>query len=268
MNSSERDFTAVSGGIRFGLGGIRNVGGNVVDAISRARAEKGRYTGFCDFLRKIDGLACNRKVVESLIKAGAFDSLGHPRKGLYLMHGAAIDVVMESKRAEAIGQLDLFGAQDGTAGLASLLDVPVPAEHWDTKHQLALEREMLGLYVSGHPLRGVEHILARRTDTPITSIRDGAVADGAQVIVGGILAGVTRRVNRTGEPWAAAALEDLAAGIEVLFFPKTYSVVGVNVAEDGIVLLKARVTKRDDRISLIADDLVVPELTHPGGPGV
>lgn len=88
------------------------------------------------------------------------------------------------------------------------------------------------------------------------------------MIVGGILAGVTCRVNRNSETWAAVQLEDLAAGIEVLFFPKTYSVVGVNVAEDGIVLVKARVTKRDDRISLIANDLVVPELAHPGGPGV
>ncbi|MGH3692437.1 MAG: DNA polymerase III subunit alpha [Pseudonocardiaceae bacterium] len=266
VNSSERDFTAVDDGIRFGLGGIRNVGSNVVDAISRARAEKGRYTDFCNFLRKVDALACNRKVVESLIKAGAFDSLGHPRKGLYLVHGAAIEMVMESKRAEAIGQLDLFGVQDGAGGQGSPLDVPVPAEHWDTKHQLAWEREMLGLYVSGHPLRGVEHILARRADTPIAPIRDGTVAEGAEVIVGGILAGVTRRVDRTGEPWAVAQLEDLAAGIEVFFFPKTYAVVGVNVAEDRIVLVRARVTKRDDRISLIANDLVVPELTHPGGP--
>ncbi|MGH7750633.1 MAG: DNA polymerase III subunit alpha, partial [Candidatus Dormibacteria bacterium] len=205
-------------------------------------------------------VACNRKVVESLIKAGAFDSLGHPRKGLYLVHGEAIDVVMESKRAEAIGQFDLFSGQDGTAGLRSAFDVPVPAEHWDTKHQLALERDMLGLYVSGHPLHGLEHVLARQTDTSITSIRGGVMDDGAQVIVGGILASVTRRVNRNGEPWAAAQLEDLAAGIEVLFFPTTYSVVGVNVAEDRIVLIRARVTKRDDRICLIAGDLVVPEL--------
>jgi len=111
----------------------------------------------------------------------------------------------------------------------------------------------------------VVHALARQADTPIASILEGTVSDGAQVIVGGILASVTRRVNRNGEPWAAAQLEDLAAGIEVLFFPKTYSVVGVNVAEDLIVLVKARVTKRDDRISLIANDLVVPDLAQPGG---
>ena len=265
VNSSERDFVAVGKDIRFGLGAIRNVGGNVVDAITRARTEKGSYTDFSDFLRKVDAAACNRKVVESLVKAGAFDSLGHPRKGLYLVHAEAIDVVMDSKRAEAIGQFDLFGGEPGTGAGLNLFDVPVPAEQWDTKHQLALEREMLGLYVSGHPLQGVEHALARQADTPIASILDGTISDGAQVIVGGILASVTRRVNRNGEPWAAAQLEDLAAGIEVLFFPKTYSVVGVNVAEDHIVLVKARVTKRDDRISLIANDLVVPDLAQPGG---
>ncbi|MGA9312379.1 MAG: DNA polymerase III subunit alpha [Pseudonocardiaceae bacterium] len=265
VNSSERDFVAVGKDIRFGLGAIRNVGGNVVDAITRARTEKGSYTDFSDFLRKVDAVACNRKVVESLVKAGAFDSLGHPRKGLYLVHAEAIDVVMDSKRAEAIGQFDLFGGEPGTGAGLNLFDVPVPAEQWDTKHQLALEREMLGLYVSGHPLQGVEHALARQADTPIASILDGTISDGAQVIVGGILASVTRRVNRNGEPWAAAQLEDLAAGIEVLFFPKTYSVVGVNVAEDHIVLVKARVTKRDDRISLIANDLVVPDLAQPGG---
>ncbi|HVE96153.1 MAG TPA: DNA polymerase III subunit alpha [Pseudonocardiaceae bacterium] len=266
VNSSERDFTAVGADIRFGLGAIRNVGGNVVDAITRARTEKGTYTDFSDFLRKVDAVACNRKVVESLIKAGAFDSLGHPRKGLHLVHGEAIDAVMDSKRAEAIGQFDLFGSQPGDESGVGLFDVPVPPDQWDTKHQLALEREMLGLYVSGHPLRGVENILARQADTPIASILDGTVTDGAQVIVGGILASVTRRVNRNGEPWAAAQLEDLAAGIEVLFFPKTYSVVGVNVTEDTIVLVKARVAKRDDRISLIANDLVVPDLAQASGP--
>ncbi len=166
----------------------------------------------------------------------------------------------------SLGQFDLFGGQPGTGAGLNLFDVPVPAEQWDAKHQLALEREMLGLYASGHPLHGVERTLARQADTPIASILDGSVSDGAQVIVGGILAGVTRRVNRNGEPWAAAQLEDLAAGIEVLFFPKTYSVVGVNVAEDHIVLVKARVTKRDDRISLIANDLVVPDLAQLGGP--
>ncbi|MDN5750332.1 MAG: OB-fold nucleic acid binding domain-containing protein, partial [Pseudonocardia sp.] len=143
-------------------------------------------------------------------------------------------------------------------------DVKVSDEEWDTKHKLAVEREMLGLYVSGHPLHGVEQVLSAKADTPISSIVSGDVPDGHQVTVGGILAGVNRRVNKNGEPWASAQLEDLAGGIEVLFFPRCYQVVGVDVAEDAIVLVKGRVNRRDDRVSLIVNDLAVPDLTVAG----
>jgi len=263
VNESERDFAPVGADIRYGLGAIRNVGANVVDAIIKARTEKGKFTDFSDFLRKVDAQVCNKKVVESLIKAGAFDSLGHPRKGLHLVHAEAIDAVMETKRAEAMGQFDLFGG-GGESDVAGVFDVKIPDEHWDTKHQLALEREMLGLYVSNHPLNGVEHVLAAQADITIAKILEGDIADGAQVTVGGILASVTRRLNKNGEPWAACQLEDLAGGIEVLFFPKVFSVHGINVVEDAIVLVRARVAKRDDRISLIANDLVVPDLSDAG----
>ena len=265
VNDSVRHFSPVEDRIRFGLGGIRNVGGNVVDAIVAARREQGAFTDFSDFLRKVDPAVCNKKVIESLVKAGAFDSLGHPRKGLLLVHAEAVDAVMSTKRAAAMGQFDLFGSMDGSGGeLDAVFDVTVPAQEWDPKHRLAVEREMLGLYVSGHPLDGVEHIIGAKADTPIASILEGTVADGAQVTVGGILAGVNRRVNKNGEPWASAQLEDLAGGIEVLFFPRCYQVVGVDVAEDAIVLLKARVSRRDDRLSLIVNDLAVPDLSHGG----
>jgi DNA polymerase-3 subunit alpha len=266
VNSSVRNFAPVGGDIRFGLGAIRNVGAHVVDAIVEARREKGAFTDFSDFLRKVDAVVCNKKVIESLIKAGAFDSLGHPRKGLLLVHTDAVDAVMSTKRAAEKGQFDLFGSLDGSAGdtggaFASVFDIPVPDEHWSSKHQLTLEREMLGLYVSDHPLNGVEALLAAKTDTAIPAILEGDVADGAQVTVGGILASVNRRINKNGEPWASAQLEDLAGGIEVLFFPRTYTAVGVDVAEDAIVLVKARVSRRDDKISLIVNDLAVPDLT-------
>jgi DNA polymerase-3 subunit alpha len=264
VNSSVRNFAPVGDDVRFGLGAIRNVGANVVDAIVAARRDKGAFTDFSDFLRKVDALVCNKKVVESLIKAGAFDTLEHPRKGLHTVHAEAIDAVMGSKRAETIGQFDLFGDLGGGSDFAGVFDVKVPDEEWDTKHRLALEREMLGLYVSGHPLHGVEQVLAAQSDTAIPAILDGSVADGAQVTVGGILAAVARRVNRNGEPWASGQLEDLTGGIEVLFFPRVYSVVGMNVAEDAIVLVKARVARRDDRISLIVNDLVVPDLAAVG----
>ncbi|MFB7724220.1 MULTISPECIES: DNA polymerase III subunit alpha [unclassified Nocardia] len=264
VNESEIEFASVGGDIRFGMGAVRNVGANVVSSIIAARKEKSKFTDFSDYLNKVDAAACSKKVIESLIKAGAFDSLGHPRKGLLLVHSDAIDAVMSTKKAEAIGQFDLFGGLDDDDSMASVFNVKVPDEEWETKHKLALEREMLGLYVSGHPLNGVEHVLAAQSDTQIPTILDGDVKDGQQVTIGGIFASVTRRVNKNGLAWASAQLEDLSGGIEVLFFPQSYSVYGMDVTEDAIVLVKARVSARDDRISLIANDLVVPDLSSIG----
>ncbi|MEU7145477.1 DNA polymerase III subunit alpha [Nocardia sp. NPDC046473] len=264
VNESELNFASVGKDIRFGLGAVRNVGANVVSSIIAARKEKSKFTDFSDYLHKIDAVACTKKVTESLIKAGGFDSLEHPRKGLLLIHSDAIDAVMSTKKAEAIGQFDLFGGVDADESVASVFNVKVPDDEWESKHKLALEREMLGLYVSGHPLNGVEHVLAAQSDTQIPAILEGDIKDGTQVTVGGILASVNRRINKNGLAWASAQLEDLAGGIEVLFFPQAYSVYGMDVVEDAVVLVKARVSVRDDRISLIANDLAVPDLSSIG----
>ncbi|MFI7004871.1 DNA polymerase III subunit alpha [Nocardia sp. NPDC050175] len=264
VNESELNFASVGKDIRFGLGAVRNVGANVVSSIIAARKEKSKFTDFSDYLHKIDAIACTKKVTESLIKAGGFDSLEHPRKGLLLIHSDAIDAVMSTKKAEAIGQFDLFGGVDADESVSSVFNVKVPDDEWESKHKLALEREMLGLYVSGHPLNGVEHVLAAQSDTQIPGILEGDIKDGTQVTVGGILASVNRRINKNGLAWASAQLEDLAGGIEVLFFPQAYSVYGMDVVEDAVVLVKARVSVRDDRISLIANDLAVPDLSSIG----
>ncbi|WP_454199087.1 DNA polymerase III subunit alpha [Nocardia sp. Marseille-Q1738] len=264
VNESEQNFASVGKDIRFGLGAVRNVGANVVASIIQARKEKSKFTDFSDYLNKIDAIAASKKVTESLIKAGGFDSLGHPRKGLMLIHSDAIDAVMATKKAEAIGQFDLFGGLDADESVTSVFNVKVPDEEWEAKHRLALEREMLGLYVSGHPLNGVEHVLAAQADTQIPAILEGDIKDGTQVTVGGILASVNRRINKNGLAWASAQLEDLTGGIEVLFFPQSYSVYGMDVVEDAVVLVKARVSVRDDRISLIANDLAVPDLSTVG----
>ncbi|WP_434085659.1 DNA polymerase III subunit alpha [Nocardia sputorum] len=264
VNESEQNFASVGKDIRFGLGAVRNVGANVVASIIQARKEKSKFTDFSDYLNKIDAIAASKKVTESLIKAGGFDSLGHPRKGLMLIHSDAIDAVMATKKAEAMGQFDLFGGLDADESVTSVFNVKVPDEEWESKHRLALEREMLGLYVSGHPLNGVEHVLAAQADTQIPAILEGDIKDGTQVTVGGILASVNRRINKNGLAWASAQLEDLTGGIEVLFFPQAYSVYGMDVVEDAVVLVKARVSVRDDRISLIANDLAVPDLSAVG----
>lgn len=261
VNESVQNFASVGDDIRFGLGAIRNVGANVVASLISTRTEKGKYADFSDYLNKIDIAACNKKVTESLVKAGAFDSLGHPRKGLFLVHTDAVDSVLGTKKAEAMGQFDLFGGADDGGGTDAVFTIKVPEEEWEDKHKLALEREMLGLYVSGHPLNGIAHLLANQVDTQIPAILDGDIANDAQVVVGGILASVNRRVNKNGLPWASAQLEDLTGGIEVLFFPQTYSLFGHEIADDVVVLVKAKVAARDDRISLIAHELVVPDFS-------
>jgi DNA polymerase-3 subunit alpha len=171
-----------------------------------------------------------------------------------------VDSVLGTKKAEAMGQFDLFGGADAD-GSDAVFTIKVPDEEWEDKHKLALEREMLGLYVSGHPLNGVAHLLAAQVDTQIPAILAGDVSNDTQVRVGGILAAVNRRVNKNGMPWASAQLEDLTGGIEVLFFPQTYSAFGGDIADDAVVLVGAKVAIRDDRISLIANELVVPDFS-------
>ncbi|GAA2069946.1 DNA polymerase III subunit alpha [Williamsia deligens] len=264
VNESQRNFAAVGHDIRFGLAAVRNVGTNVVSAVLRAREERGKFTSFSDYLGKIEVVACSKKVTESLIKAGAFDSLGHPRKGLFLIHSDAVDAVLGTKKAEAVGQFDLFGDAGGEDVVDDVFAVPVPDEEWDTKHKLALEREMLGLYVSGHPLGGIEHIISAQTDTSITSLLEGNVPDGAQIVIGGIISAVTRRVNKKGEPYAVVTLEDMVGGVEVYFFPRAFQAYGMDITPDAVVLIKARINKRDDSTMISANDLAVPDLSHAG----
>jgi DNA polymerase-3 subunit alpha len=170
--------------------------------------------------------------------------------------------VLGTKKAEAMGQFDLFGGGEDGVGCDSVFNIKVPDDEWEDKHKLALEREMLGLYVSGHPLNQVAHLLTAQVDTQIPAILDGDVPNDTQVRVGGILASVNRRVNKNGMPWASAQLEDLTGGIEVMFFPQAYSVYGADIADDVVVLIKAKVSLRDDRVALIANELVVPDFSN------
>ncbi|MFQ1001076.1 DNA polymerase III subunit alpha [Modestobacter sp. SSW1-42] len=273
VNESSWDFTAVGNDIRFGLASVRNVGHNVVDSIVRAREEKGAFKDFADFMRKIDTVACNKKVIESLAKAGGFDSLGHSRQGIAAIHAQAVDSAMSLKRKEAEGQFDLFGSfgEDGGGELgdplSAALDIPIPTADWSKSERLVFERDMLGLYVSDHPLHGVEHVLTSHADTALAEIISGGVEDGANVTIAGILTAVGPRTNKQGAPWAIATLEDLEAGIEVLFFPKTWAEVSEKVVRDQIIVVKGRISRRDDTPSLFAAEVTIPELTEgPRGP--
>jgi DNA polymerase III subunit alpha len=269
VNASAATFTPVGGDIRFGLAAVRNVGTNVVDAIVAARSAKGAFTSFSDFLRKVPVNVCNKRVIESLVKAGAFDSLGHPRKGLVLIHEQAIDTVIDVKRNEAMGQDSLFG---GDAEIEASFEIPVPEGEWDKPTLLGFEREMLGLYVSDHPLLGMGHILSAATDCSVAQALGVAVEDAERaahgersdaqpVTIGGILSGVQRKVTRQGMPWAAATLEDLEGAIEVLFFPATYAECATLLADDAIVIVKGRVDRRDESPKLVAREVSSPDLS-------
>jgi DNA polymerase-3 subunit alpha len=269
VNESSANFTPVVTDIRFGLTAIRNVGANVVDAIVAAREAKGRFSSFEDFLRKVPAVVCNKRTIESLIKAGAFDSLGETRKGLVTVHEQAVDAVIGDKRQEAMGQDSLFGDLDGTG--PSLSMVPeVPKGEWEKSALLAAERDMLGLYVSDHPLFGVEHILTKKADCSISALTgDDGLRDGAVVTIAGMISSLQRKLTKNGNPWAIATVEDLGGAIEVLFFPQTYQTVLHVLAEDLIVVVKGRVNRRDDVPTIYAQELELPDLTTGnGGPVV
>jgi DNA polymerase III subunit alpha len=276
VNASTAMFRPVGDDIRFGMAAVRNVGAAVVESIVEARTSQGAFESFADFLRKVPVNVCNKRVIESLIKAGAFDSFDHPRKGLVLIHEQAIDNVIDSKRNELNGQFSLF--DDDVEAAAAVFDVPVPDGEWEKQTRLGFEREMLGLYVSDHPLLGLEHVLAADTDCSVAQLlgsaeqdapRPAGERDGQVVTVGGILSGVQPKVTRQGSPWATATLEDLEGAIEVLFFPATYQACMSLIIDDAIVVVKGRLDRREEAPKLIAMEVRVPELPADGqGPFV
>jgi len=264
VNESDSEYTPRGTDIRFGLTAIRNVGENVVASIISNRISRGRYLTFGDFLTKVDALVCNKKTIESLIKAGAFDSLMHSRKGLMMIYLEAIDAVSEAKRAEAIGQFDLFGVETSASSVSGLA-IDIPLGEWEKSMLLSYEREMLGLYVSDHPLLGVEHILRAAADMPISQLAD--VNHDQIITVGGLITQVQRKVSRQGTPWAIVTVEDLDGAVDVMFFSNSYATHGVNLVEDRIVAIRGRVDKREEQPRVSALDLTLPDLNQiPTGP--
>ena len=274
VNDSDSDFTPVQAAadqaadgqpraIRYGLSAVRNVGEHVVEAIVAARRDKGRFTDFFDFCEKVDASVLNKRVVESLIKAGAFDSFGHSRKGLMEIHDKHIDDVLARKRAEAAGQFSLFGGlgEDASSSVAHPLPA-IGAEDWDKPQRLAFEKEMLGQYVSDHPLLGLEHVLEREADTPLSALAERS--DGATVTVAGILAKLTKKFTKRGETYVVAELEDLDGAAECFFFPQVYQQHLTLLAQDAVVVVRARVDGRDETPKLVALEARAPNLDDPG----
>ncbi|MBA2639113.1 MAG: DNA polymerase III subunit alpha [Nocardioidaceae bacterium] len=262
VNESAGTFTPVGTDIRFGLTAIRNVGAGVVAGIVEAREAEGRFTDFADFLDKVPAPVCNKRVIESLAKAGAYDSLGYRRRALIAVHEDAVDAVIDIKRNEAIGQDSLFGGPGDDAFGTISISVP-DIEEWDKQTLLGYEREMLGLYVSDHPLFGLEEALRALSDTTIGDlIADDELDENSQVTVGGLVTAVQRKVTKKGDSWAVATVEDLEGAVSVMVFPSTYQQCAPLLVEDTVVVVKARVRRRDDAPELHAVDVRAPDLSR------
>jgi DNA polymerase-3 subunit alpha len=254
VNESDVNFAAVDGSIRFGLGAVRNVGHAVVGHIKDARDTKGAFTDFHDFVSKTPAAVLNRRTVESLIKAGAFDQLGNTRRSLAEIHESVVDQAVRQKRAEEHGDVgfdfDSLLAEDDTPATPKIINLP----EWSKKELLAQERDMLGLYVSDHPLSGLELGLAEHAEMTVAQLLESELEDGSSITVAGLLTQVNHRVARaSGNPYGQLAIEDFSGELQVMCLGKSYTEHQELLQPDSIVSIRGRVQRRDDQVTLHAN---------------
>jgi DNA polymerase-3 subunit alpha len=257
VNRSASDFTAADGEITFGLSAVRNVGEAVVELIVEEREKNGPFASFQDFVDRVDVSVLNKRTIDSLVKAGAFDSLGHSRKGLFDMYLDMLDATVTRRRAEEMGQFSLFGGTD--AGVEEV-QLEIPDVEWPKRTRLGFEKEMLGLYVSDHPLLGVEKALATMCSATVPGLWD--LEDRASATIGGIVGAVTTRYTKSGDPMNFFVFEDLQGSTEVVCFPRTVAEYGPLIREDAVVIVTGRVDNRGDSVKLIAQEIREPDLSE------
>jgi DNA polymerase-3 subunit alpha len=250
------------------MSAIRNVGTALVNLIVEERERGGPFTDFFDFCDRVDPSVLNKRTIESLIKGGGFDSLGHSRKGLCLVHEQIIDRTLERRKAEAVGHFDLFADLDLGAdvggGTGKLDRIPIPTDEFEKMQRLSFEKEMLGLYVSDHPLMGAEAQLRKLVDCSINDLREGA--EGEMKTVGGVVTSLVRKYTKKGELMATFVLEDLEAAIEAFVFPRTHQEYGALLRDDAVVCLKGRLDKREEPAKLVVREVRPVVLHGEAGP--
>jgi DNA polymerase-3 subunit alpha len=249
INESYSDFTVHQGRIRFGLSAIRNVGEAVVEKIVEARQDA-PFESFLDFVNRVDPSALNKRAIESLIKAGAFDGVGQPRKGLMLVHEQILEATLERRRNEEMGQYSLF-AEAGDDKSSPTFDVP--DQRWDQKIRLGFEKEMLGLYVSDHPLLAVGPSLEAATTVALADLADHP--DKSKATIGGIVGAITRRWTKNGDAMIFFQLEGLEGSVEVLGFPRTVKEHGHLIVEDAVLLINGHIDNRGDDVKFVAREI-------------
>ena len=266
INESVSEYSAVGDVVRFGLGAIRNVGDKVVaDIIKERQGPRGKYVNFMDFVKRVPMEVLNKRTVESLIKGGAFDGIDPNRRALFQIHDEAVDQVMPIKRKQAEGQFDLFADPDDDLPQQDALgdaQVTVPdIDEWDKSTKLNFERQMLGLYVSDHPLSGMTSVLAGMRDMSIAQLLNRSKGmDGKAVTLAGLVTAVDRRVSKKGNPWAIVTIEDLESSIQCMFFGKIYDAHSDDLVLDSVIRVKGVVELRDEATNIRVNDMEVPVL--------
>ena len=272
INESYAKFTVKGDKIRFGLSAIKNVGYNVVDTIVESREGKGIYESLMDFISKINISAVNKRAIESLIKAGALDKFNVFRSKLLAVHEKLMDGVSNEKKRNIDGQISIFALEEDNVEVP---EVNYPnIKEFSKKNLLAMEKEMTGLYISGHPLDDYGYSLKIQTSTTIEKIyksyeliqesfgnielTEDIIKDEDRVILGGIIASANQKITRSNTMMAFLNLEDLSSSIEVIVFPKTLDKVRDHIKEDNLVLIKGRVTMKEEELPKLICESIEP----------
>ena len=256
----------------FGLAAVRNVGESLVERIVAEREANGPFVDVYDFCRRVDPMVLNKRTMESLVKGGAFDSLGHPRQGLCLVLEEIVDRTLERRREHEVGIATLFSSIEPPAGEGDDAGrwegtrIPIPDVEFDKTQKLAFEKEMLGLYVSDHPLFGVEQALWPVTPTarwPSYATPVGATqrrlrrrGDGTGRGRGGHRA--KRQYTKQGDLMARFVLEDLQSSMEVFVFPRVMAEYGALLENDAVVVVRGRMDLRDEQPKIVAMEVRRP----------
>ena len=275
VNESTGQFAVVGGKIRYGLSAVKNVGGGAIESVVAGRAAGSAYRSLYDFCRRVDLRLCNRRAIESLCKAGAFDGLGGDRAGLMAAIDDALAAAQATQKRKNAGQVSLFdlldagggGAGDASAEAAAeaFTDPPVPAvPPYEPRQVLTFEKEVLGVYLSGHPLESVQEVLWRQT-TAIADLQDRE--DGDKVHIGGLIAGMRRTVTKRGESMAFVTIEDLATQVEVVVFPSILEACRELIEPDAMVAVRGKVSWRDETVTVVAEEITPLPMSAPDGPG-
>jgi DNA polymerase-3 subunit alpha len=256
VNVSKRDFAVVEGKIRFGLSAVKNVGDNAVRAVIAARDSGGAFTSIWDFCERVDSAVVNQRALDSLIRAGAFDSTGARRRGLLDVIEQALGAGRKHQADRLSGQGSIFDLEPAIEAPTRTTYPPVPDVEFEQRELLAGERDVLGLYVSSHPLADVRDQLRRKVDCGLREI--ATRREGERIAVGGLVAGVRQLLTKRGDQMAFLVLEDLTGSVEVTVFAKTFAVARALLVQDRVVIVRGRVEQRGSGEAKLVADEVLP----------